>query len=245
MFDEFLDQCRFNDEINISKKRVKKNIAAVKSLIETEDSAAVKRKPRSKPLLIAAAVCIASAVTLLTVNAATRGAVFDFFTGGEKIEGEYYDYVDRKGLRHISFEATVPLYEDNYAIIYDVSAPREEAVRVITEDTDPKFMEKLRKYTEAVWAYYDAHEYTQDPEDDFPDSTEFGLVFKDSEMCMYNVAFPPNHPISSGEWGSVGGKFMNSGSGHPSAVIHQNVVIDRENETKLFREAFYYYAGKD
>lgn len=150
MFDDFFSSCKLYDEAKPSKKRVNKNIAAVRSLIETEGNTMTKRKIKIKPLIIAAAVIIASAATLFTVNASTGGNLVKFFIGGQEVEGGYRDYVDHDGYRHVSFEATLPLYEENFAVIYDVDAPtQEEAVRVITNDTDPDFIDRLHQYLAA------------------------------------------------------------------------------------------------
>lgn len=150
MFEDFFAHCRPNGEIKPSKKRVNKNIAAVKSLIETEGSTMTKRRFRFKPLIITAAIIIASVVSILTVNASTGGIVVNFIMGGEEIEGGYRDYVDHDGYRHVSFKATIPFSEEYYVVIFDVEAETtEEAVRVITSDTDPDFIENLRQYRAA------------------------------------------------------------------------------------------------
>lgn len=276
MFDEFLRSCPPEDEIKPSKKRIGKNIAAVRSLIETEESNMTKRGFKAKPLIIAAAVIIFSAASLFTVNAAMQGAVVRFFMGGEEIEGEYYDYVDGDGYRRVSFGAVMPMDEQNFAIIYDVDAPREEAVRVLTEETDPDFFEKLRLYMDAgdkFWeekdAWLEEHGVTQDDIKDpdseynksteldmefslthhYPESEDFGLVFKDSELCSYHFGF-----IAKDNWrvggGQLGGKFMHigaaegmpsgSGSDDPDAGLY-----DWDNETITYKEAFYYYVGKE
>ncbi len=137
------------DEIKPSKNRVKNNIDSVRSLIEKEEKSMTKRKLRFKPLIIAAIAVAVSALSLVTVNAATKGAVVKFFMGGEEIEGEYYDYVDEEGFRRVSFGAVMPLYENNYALFYDVDAPQGENVRVLTPKSDPEFFENLGLYREA------------------------------------------------------------------------------------------------
>lgn len=58
MFDDFLDNCRPRDELKLSKKRIRKNIAALRSLIEKEENSVIKRKFKYRPLIIAAAVVI-------------------------------------------------------------------------------------------------------------------------------------------------------------------------------------------
>lgn len=235
MFDEFLRNCPMEDEIKPSKSRVKNNIDSVKSLIEKEENSMTKRKLRFKPLIIAAIVVAVSALSLVTVNAAMKGAVVKFLMGGEEIEGEYYDYVDEDGYRHVSFGADLPFYEEKYAIIYDVDAPQGENVRVITEDTDPEFMEKIRLYAEA-----------RRKESGPLNHEDFGLVFKDSELCTYNYGFITETQTRS-MGGGFGGEFMHTGAayGKPSGFEEVFSTYDYENETKTYKRAFYYYVGKE
>lgn len=283
MFDDFLRNCPPEDEIKPSKKRVEKNIAAVRSLIEKEENSMTKRRFYLKPLVIAAAIVAFSALTLVSVNAAMQGGIVKFFMGGKEVEGEFYDYVDGDGFRRISFGAVMPLYEQNYAIIYDVDAPHEEAVRVITDDTDREFMDKLRSLKEARDNYRDEHDawletngltnddlldpnskYNADP--DFYNSTkpvdpepeDFGLVFKDSELCVYHLGYLTQYGGFSLFSGTLGGNFMHTGTayGHPSAR-GSNVfedfgeekdesagLFDYENETQTYKYQIYYYVGK-
>lgn len=235
MSDEFLRDYALKAEKRLSKKRIKKNIAAVRSLIEKEENSMTKHKFRLKPLIIAAVIAAVSAVLLVTVNAAMKGAVVKFLMGGEEIEGEYYDYVDDEGYRHVSFGADLPFYEEKYAIIYDVDAPQGENVRVITEDTDPEFMEKIRLYVEARRE----ESGPLNPED-------FGLVFKDSEICNYHYGFITETQTSSMD-GGFGGEFMHMGAayGKPSGSEEVFSTYDYENKTKTIRKKFYYYVGKD
>lgn len=85
MFNDFFSNCRLYDEAKPSKKRVSKNIAAVRSLIETEMSAmstARKRSITRKTLIITAA-----AVTVLAgfTTAVVKGNhVFSFKKGNSK-----------------------------------------------------------------------------------------------------------------------------------------------------------------
>lgn len=86
MFEEFFKACKPDDAIKPSKKRVGKNIAAVRSLIETEGNTMTtitKRKIRIKSLIIVAA----AAVTVLAgfTTAIVRGNhVFSFNRGNSK-----------------------------------------------------------------------------------------------------------------------------------------------------------------
>ena len=250
MFDEFLKRYPPRNAIKPSKKRAKKDIAAVLSLIEKED-AMTKRKFNVKRLLFAAAISIVSMFLLLTaVNAATKGAVIKFFMGGEEIEGDYIDYVDNKGYRHISFTATLPIYEENFAIIFDVDAPREEAVRVVTNETDPDLMGRIRqyhfdkdKYSDDLKAWYDEHNITQedfaDPDSEFhktfdpveaigrsrPEPEDYELVFKDSELCLFRLGFVTKDEGFHLAEGSLGGEFMNTGA----AAEHRHGIGDKEH----------------
>lgn len=261
MFDEIFRHCHPNNEIKPSKKRVSKNIAAVKSLIETEGELMTKRKLKLKPLIITAAIITASVVSLLTVNAASGGAVVKFFMGGEEIEGGYRDYVDHDGYRHVSFGATVPI-EEYCAIIFDVDAPSEEAVRVITKDTDPDFIDRLRQYREAKVKFWETANVVEVTSDDVtiksaevgegPEPEDFGLVFKDSELCSYRY----NHFTEDGEFfgggggGELGGEFRRMGvaEGHPSGSGDpdpRDGHIDYESGTIFLYSSFYYYVGKE
>lgn len=273
MFNEFLRSCPPEDEIKPSKKRIGKNIAAVRSLIETEESNMTKRRFKAKPLIIAAAVIIFSAASLFTVNAAMQGAVVRFFMGGEEIEGEYYDYVDGDGYRRVSFGAVMPLYEQNFAVIYDVDAPQGENVRVITDATDPEFMDKLRSFKEAQDEFWEARkewrdsqgltkedilnsdsEYNTNPEFYkeftlvYPEPEDFGLVFKDSELCTYKLGYLSKDDFSLRD-GTLGGEFMYAGAagGKPSGFGggEGDGHFDWENETQAYGWTFYYYVGKE
>ena len=253
MFDDFLRTCPPEDEIKPSKERVEKNIAAVMSLIEKEENSMTKRRFYLKPLIIAAVIAAFSALTLVSVNAAMQGGIVKFFMGGNEIEGEFYDYVDGDGYRRISFGAVMPLYEQNFAIIYDVDAPQEEAVRVITDETDREFMDKIRALKEAEDKYW----FDKSTETVYPEPEDFGLVFKDSELCVYHLGYLTQY---SGRLrcGNLGGNFLHTGTayGHPSAT-GSNVLtdlgeeedenaglFDYENETQTYKYQIYYYVGK-
>lgn len=259
MSDEFLKEYVLKAEKSLSKKRVKKNIAAVKLLIEKEDNSMTQRKFRSKRLIIAVAVTIISMVSLFTAaNAATQGAVIKFFMGGEEIEGEYYDYVDDKGFRHVSFGAVLPIYEENFAIIYDVDAPHGENVHIITEETDSDFMENLRLYKKAQDEVREAANKAVDQTGitdqsgkfTMPDPEDFGLVFKDSELCVFRLGFVTKSDFDLYD-GELGGRFMQTGaaetmpSGHGGENDPNVCNYDWESETKTFKHTFYYYVGKD
>lgn len=228
MYDEFLKNCPMEDAIMPSEKRVKESISAVFSLIEAEGKA--KRKFKAKRILVTALISVVSIFLLLTaVNAATEGGVIKFIMGGKELEGDYNDYVDGKGFRHISFSAVLPIDENNFAVIYDVDKPWGENVRVITEETDPEFMERLRLYL---------IEHIHDP-DTAPE--DFGMVFKDNELCTYHWSFD-----LSSHWGGFGGNFLSEGNALNGPSGHsEEFEYDHENGTKNYRVKFIYYVGKE
>ncbi len=254
MFDEFLSNCPMEDEIKPSKRRVKNNIAALNSLIEKNESLMTNRRFRFKPLIIAAVITAFSMVSILTVNAATQGAVVRFFMGDKEIKGEFYDYVDKDGFRRVSFGAVLPINEENFAIIYDVDAPQGENVRVITEETDPDFFEKLRLHREAndkAWMdAVNASEQNRSGNPVHPEPEDFGLVFKDSEFCSFHMGYIAGSNVRF-YGGTFGGKFMNMGaakdkpSGFGSKNEPNECSRDPENGTKTYKETFYYYVGKE
>ena len=238
MFDEFLKNCKPEDEILPSEARVEKNLASLRSLIEKEEKQVPKRKLGIKPLIIAAAAAILSGVSLLSVSAAIQKTTINFIMGGSEIEGEYYDYVDSEGYRQMSFEAVLPLDEHNYAIIFDVDAPRGENVRVITDETDPDFMERLRSFIEA------RHNSPKTEPSD-PDPKDFGLVLKNSELCKYEWSKNSNGLVGSGG-GVLLGEFdrISIASGKPSGY-GEHFTYDHENNTTTLQINFYYYVGKE
>ena len=233
MFEDFLKNCPMEDEIKPSKKRVRKNIAALSSLIETEEKNVTKRKFRLKPLIIAAVIAILSGVSLLSASAAIQANIVNFFMGGEELEGEYSDYVDGKGYRHITFSAVLPMDEENYAIIYDVEAPQGENVRVITDETDPGFMERLRRWRSYLYSP-EVNAIECEPDD-------FGLVLKESELCEYELTERTDGYVHGGG-GMFGGEFR---ALRKDSEITERYRYDYENNTKTLTVTFYYYVGKE
>ena len=191
-----------------------------------------KRKHKTKRL-VAAAITVFTLLSVFTVaNAATEGSVVRFFMGGREIEGDYGDHVDREGFRHITFNAVIPIDADNFAVIYDVDKPWGENVRVITEEADPEFVERLRLYHKGI-----CDETYVKPED-------FGLVFKDSEICSYRFESGTDRL-----GGFLGGNFLNAVKPPDGKVTKVGsggeIEYDTENATKTFKETICYYVGKE
>ena len=201
--------------------------------------------------LVAAAITVFTLLFVVTVaNAATDGNIIKFIMGGKEIEGDYNDYVDSDGYRRVTFKAVLPIYEENFAIIFDVDAPWGEGVTVITDETDPDFMDRARQY--------EAAHYPLDEKQGQVNAEDFGLVFKDSEICaiyLGDISKPPYssfHAILGGEFkrtGAAAGKPSGWGGavdevdedGLPTTGFH----YDWENEIKTFKVSFFYYVGKE
>lgn len=228
----------------------------------------VKRKLRSKTLLITAVVVIFVLASLVTANAATQGNVVKFFMGGKEVEGDYNDYVDSEGFRHVTFSAVIPIEADNFAVVYDVDKPWGGNVRVITEEVDPEFIQKIRQYRDAsdeffkdlkVWYEENniAKEDMEDPDSEFnktynsteavgrpcPEPEDFGLVFKDSEFCSYRFA---NGSDRLG--GFLGGNFMDTDKPDGKPIKFGSggeIEYNLEAGTKTFKETICYYVGNE
>ncbi len=250
MFEDFFEKCRPADEVKPSKKRVSKNIAAVRSLIdsETEGNTMTKRKIRIKPLIIAAAAVAAMTATLFTVNAASGGNLVRFFIGGKEVEGGYRDYVDHDGYRHVMFDAVVPGSAENYAVVFDIDEPDyEKAVRVLTDESDPEFFEKLKthhKENEQIMSEREALKAAGASEDELPEYLDLDITFKDSEYCAWEMKDEEWEPGKMhGFGGGMGGRFMNTGSaaGKPSSSMHSEHL--NEDGTKTLHFELEYYVG--
>lgn len=209
MFDDFFSSCKLYDEAKPSKKRVSKNIAAVRSLIDSETEGnsmtTTKRKIKIKPLIIAAAAVAASMAMLFTVNAATDGNLVKFLFNGEEYSGDTYDYVDKNGVRHLTFDSVVPIEAETYAVIFDADEPdQEKAVRVLTEESDPDFFEKLRAHqekSEQIREERNALKESGVSEDELPeflDIEDFGIVLKDREICAYDMKLQGENTYTCG-----------------------------------------------
>ena len=247
MYDDYLKQFPPKDEIKPSKKRMKKDIAAVLSLIETEEKNVTKRKFRIKPLIIAAVIAILSGVSLLSASAAIQTYTVDFFMGGKELEGEYSDYVDSNGYRHITFSAVLPMDEENFAIICDVDAPQGENVRVLTGEPFNDLMEKLNMYYEANnehWREYGDHQCQHDGI-----AVEDFVELKDSEFCEYKWTERTDEYVLS-RTGIFGGKVSRTDAamkkpsydGIDTGIYYD---YDYENNTKTLTIKHNYYVGNE
>ena len=247
MFEDFLKNCPPEDEIKPSDERIEKNIAALRSLIGQEEKNVTKRKFRLKPLIIAAVIAILSGVSLLSASAAIQANIVNFFMGGEELEGEYSDYVDGKGYRHITFSAVLPMDEENFAVICDVDAPQGENVRVLTGEPFNDLMEKLDMYYEANnehWREYGDHQCQHDgiAVEDFVD-------IKDSEFYVYEWTERTDEYVLA-RTGNFGGKVSRTDSAMKKPVyngIDQGIYYDydHENNTKTLTIKYNYYVGKE
>ena len=246
MFDDFLKNCPIEDEIKPSDKRIKKNIAALNSLIKTEEKNVAKRKFRLKPLIIAAVIAILSGVSLMSACAAVQETAikFSFSIGGEEIEGGYSDYVDSRGYRHITFSTVLPMDEENFAVIIDVDAPQGENVRVLTDEPYRDLMEKIRMYHEANNDHF--REYGTHPcQHNGIAFEDFGIVLKDSEFCEYEWSERTDEYVRGGG-GGFGGEVMHTGAAlKKSCSGGQYYDYDYENNTKTFTVKYKYYVGKE
>ncbi len=86
MFEKYYNKYKPSCTQDIPARRVKDNKSAVLALAKQSTG---KRRFCLKPVLIAAAVTVTAAASLVTVNAATQGALVKFILGGEELCGYY------------------------------------------------------------------------------------------------------------------------------------------------------------
>lgn len=215
------------------------------SAIEKAGVRPAKRKRYFKPLMIAAAAVVASAATLFTVNAATDGNLVKFLFNDEEYSGDTYDYVDEDGVRHVTFDAVVPIEVDTYAVIFDADEPdQEKAVRVLTEESDPDFFEKLRAHYEKsmqIWEERNALRESGVSEDELPeflDIEDYGIVLKDREICAYDMKLQGENEYHCGAFiatkSAEDWQIGVSSSGHlnydnGTKTIHWEITFDNGN----------------
>lgn len=127
MFDEFFRDIAPADIEELSSERGESIKSAVMKRVsrESEDKS-MKKHNFFRPLLIAAAAVSVSAVSLVTANAATNGAVVDGITrmftiivNGEEItvEAKYSEY-DKDGMHIEQYKMDVPDSDGKYSFIF-------------------------------------------------------------------------------------------------------------------------------
>ncbi len=212
MFEKYYDKYEQSSAKRLPKRRVKQIKAEVLKLAKHDAGA---KRYRLKPILIAAAIAGTCAASLVTVNAATDGALIKFVLGGEELCGYYNSYVDDEGYRHISFSAEMPIDADNYAIITDVDAESDN-VRVLTDITVDE-VESM----------------------EFSDSETCWYSFTGVPVLLENGC------IATGSVGGIrGGEFKRIGAakGMPSGE-RKEFSYDFEKGVKYFKASIYYYVG--
>lgn len=123
MLEELLKKCF--DEETVTEKSTENIKTAVLSRIEEE-------KPMKhftiKPLLIAAVITATGALSLVTANAATDGAVVDgivktinFIVNGKEVEGTMTEYTTDEGVNanQIEFELPEDAAPDGFGIVIE------------------------------------------------------------------------------------------------------------------------------
>ena len=217
MFEDFLQSCPMQDEIMPTRKQIRKNISAVNALIASDNNG--RKIKKFRPLFIAA-IALISVLSVITVSAVLKGEPINFLMGGKNVEGEFIDQTNKEGYRNVSFRAEIPIDADNFAVIFDIDAKEGENVRVITDETDLEFMNKLRKRMNII----------KDDEND-------DIQLKYSELVVFELSTPGR---SCG--GTIGGEFFNSGAavGKPSKFVRE---YEYKETTKILKVTFSYYAG--
>ena len=146
MLEELLKKCF--DEETITEKSTENIKTAVLSRIEEE-------KPMKhftiKPLLIAAVITATGALSLVTANAATDGAVVDgivktinFIVNGKEVEGTMTEYTTDDGVNatQIEFELPEDAASENFGIVVEgddfdnISTLDGDEIRAIYESED-------------------------------------------------------------------------------------------------------------
>lgn len=217
--------------------------------IISEAAPAERKRPKYfKPLMMAAAAVVASMATMFTVNAATNGSLVKFLFKGEEYSADTCDYIDEDGFRHVTFDAVVPIEAESFAVIFDVDEPDyEKAVRVLTDESDPEFLEKLRaheEYMQTVVEIYELREVGIDAElPEVLQFEDFGIVLKDSEICIYEVMVGK----ASEDGYSHHGAFMTAAHAAKRNVGTRSVVnfVNVEDGTRTIHEEIEYYVGLD
>ncbi len=212
MFEKYYDKYEPSGAERLPKQRVKQIKSEVLKLAKRDAGA---KHYRLKPVLIAAAIAGTAAASLVTVNAATDGALIKFVLGGEELCGYYNSYVDDEGYRRISFSAEMPIDADNYAIITDVDAASDN-VRVLTDITLDEV--ESMEFSDSETCYYS---FTNVP-----------ILLENGGTVIGDVG------------GIRGGEFMRIGAaeGMPAGES-KRFAYDYEKGVKYFKSSIYYYVG--
>ncbi len=212
MFEKYYDKYEPSGAERLPKQRVKQIKSEVLKLAKRDAGA---KRYRLKPVLIAAAIAGTAAASLVTVNAATDGALIKFVMGGEELCGYYNSYVDDEGYRRISFSAEMPIDADNYAIITDVDAASNN-VRVLTDITLDEV--ESMEFSDSETCYYSF--------------TDVPMPLENGGTAICNIG------------GDCGGEFLRIGAaeGMPSGESKE-FSYDYEKGVKYFKATLYYYVG--
>lgn len=166
MFEEFFARCKPTDKMKPSKKRVSKNIAAVRSLIETEgiSMTETKRKIKIKPLIIAAATVAVLLLAGFTTAVVKGKHVFSFNNENSMEQGFdltlepreltipeefkpqngenfFSDNVDMPPRELLEKFGITPPFNDNFTDIADYKA--NVSIRSFDDDTNVSFLYNL------------------------------------------------------------------------------------------------------
>lgn len=165
MLEELLKKCF--DEETAADKSAENIKTAVLSRIEEDKP---MKRFNIKPLLIAAAITATGAMSLVTANAATDGAVFDgiaktfsVIINGEEVEGTITEYTVGDDGKVTEVELELP-DDANGALAIIVEGDDVDGMKIVDSDKiaftedgekDPLFEDFLSKYGEGFVAYGD------------------------------------------------------------------------------------------
>lgn len=216
-----------------------------------------KKRKSVKLILVAAVIAAASAATIISGNA-SGGKFFTLTLFGEEVEGEYRDYVDHDGYRHVTYEVVVPIDLENYALLIDVDEPDpEKAVQVFTEETHPEIFAKIEECEVAYDKAYNARRELKKagvPDEELPEvrndllGDNYGIELTDSQY--FSLTWSGSYTDENGmKWNlgfghNFGGEFLNvKGKDHEARTFF-NDNRNEEEGTKSIGLEFIYYVGK-
>ena len=157
---DYFDKTPLDNEEKLSEERVQKIKASVLSRIEEE-------KPMKhfsiKPFIIAAAITATGALSLITANAATDGAVMDgiaktfsFTLNGEQVEGMITEYEAGDDGNVTEIELELPEGAEGITIAADGDDPEkyEFSWKDLSETIDTEAYDIISRYDEDRDVYY-------------------------------------------------------------------------------------------